>query len=354
MKNIVYVFLLSIAFLASPFVNAQQNPAVLNPLISKTPLTGLGDQFDFSFAVGNNGSMTISGANEQNRMRFDLTLGKSKPYASSAISTIGTDAVSGSVLDFFDITYNPLLNTFTGIQKLNVPLAQLEMKQFIVHAVVTAESTDPMSAQIGGAVDVTPNVSSIGGQSEIDDEVSFFTYTLTILPLNALNLKAVVNFDKAYLEWEMISDASASYFSVEKSVDGINFISIGKVQIDASNNPLQRYTFTDPQFDKTSFYRIIVYDNAGKFRASNIEALAKNIVAGVGVFPNPATTFVAVSGLKDKQIIKFCDFKGAVLQIIKVATNTNYINLEGYSAGTYIIQVFDQDEIISNNKFIKQ
>lgn len=353
MKPSIYFLFLAFAFMASATTFGQQNPAALNPLISKTPLSGLGDEFDFSFSVGNNGAIAISGADANNLMRFDVTLGKSKPKTAAGISTIGVDAVTGNVLDFFNITYDQALNTFTGVQKSNVPLAPLQMKQFVVHAVVTTESSDPLAAQIGGSVDVTPNVASIGTQSEVDDEVGFFTYTLAILPVSGLNLKAIIHGNGAQLEWETITETNTAYFQIEKSVDGINFTAIGKVQAAGDRNTLSRYTFSDPQFSATSYYRVKLFDKDGKTRASNIEALAKNVSFGISVFPNPAKSFVIVSGLKAKQVIQFCDYKGAALQQIKVAGNTSYINLEGYSAGAYIVRVFDGGSVVSTNKFIK-
>lgn len=347
-------YLLSVALSLTVFsAFAQQNPAALNPLINKTPLTGVGDEFDFSVSIGNNGALSISGADGNNVMRFDLTLGKSKPKVASGISTLGTDAISGTVLDFFTVTYDQALNTFTGIQKANVPLPPVSMKQLVVHAVVTTESSNPQAAQIGASVDITPNVTSIGTQSETDDEVGFFTYTVSILPVSSIKLTTVINADKAILEWETVAETNTSYFQIEKSTDGINFSPIGKVSAAGNVSSVSHYTFTDPQFSTTSYYRIRLYDKDGKTRLSNIGALEKNISIGINIFPNPAKTFVIVSGVKAKQIIQFCDYKGATLQQIKVAGNTNYINLDGYSSGAYIIRVFDQGRIISSNKFIK-
>jgi hypothetical protein len=352
MKNIQYI-ICSILMLASlQTTMAQQNPAALNPLIDKRPLDGLWDEFDFSFWVGNNGTIPISAVDSLNLMRFDLSLSKSKPKGPMGVSIIGTDALSGDALDYFTITYNEEFNTFTGIQKINKPLSFLDMKQLVVHAIVTTESSDYTKAEIGGAVDITPNPTSIGGQNELDDNVEFFTYTLSILPIHIFKLKAINNGGKAQLEWEASTDAEASYFSIEKSEDGLVFTSIGKMSVTSTVNTVTKYSFEDPRFTKTSFYRIVVYDKSGKSKISNIEALSKTPLTGIQVFPNPAKIFVVVSGLKDKQKLVLSDYKGSVLQQLNVTGSNQYINLNGLAAGTYFVKIVEDGISVANNKFI--
>jgi hypothetical protein len=350
-KKMKYLLLLSLAGAVYITGHTQQNPAALDPLLSKTPLAGINDDFIFSFKIGNNGTVAISGADDFNRMRFDMTLGKCVPIVPNGGNFI--DALSGAAKDYFTITYNQSINTYTGIQKASLGFA--DMKNLMVHAKVTQTSSAPNAAEIGVSVDVTPNVDAqAAGQTQIDDDVAFFTYTLSVLPVAALDLKAALDNNKAVLVWHTLSENNTAYFQVERSDDGNNFYSVGKVTAAGNSNTANTYSFTDPNlFSSAAYYRIRLYDKDGKTSLSNIETLTKAMIKGIGLFPNPANDFVTVTGLGQNQVIIVFDYKGSKLRQINTRGNSERIGVKQFAAGTYMIQVLDNGKVIATKKLIK-
>jgi hypothetical protein len=353
-------FLLAMALTISAVqASAQQNPAALNPSISLSPVLGVGDEFDFRFNVGNNGTTAITGQNDFERMRFDITLGKTRPMVPNGpgwVSATGTDAISGAVLDYFDITYSEPINTFTGIQKFGVALDGGVMPEFIVHVMVTAASATNNMADIGASVDVTPNVmAQANNQIQTDDDIALFTNSISvILPITGISLKAVLQADKSSLQWQTISETQSDYFQVERSENGISYYPIGKVIAAGNSSTVTQYTFTDPAtFSAAAYYRIRLYYKNGKTIVSNIETLTKKDGKVIRLFPNPAKNFVTLTGLKDNQTIIMADSKGSLIQQIKASGSSKHLNIELFAAGWYMINVIENGKLISSHKLIK-
>jgi len=93
------------------------------------------------------------------------------------------------------------------------------------------------------------------------------------------------------LQWSTASEKDNDYFSVEKSRDGKNFFSIGKVDGAGNSQSLLSYTYQDDDpFDGTSYYRLKQVDFDGTFENSDIKSVHNGLFVdnvGIILFPNP-------------------------------------------------------------------
>jgi hypothetical protein len=96
------------------------------------------------------------------------------------------------------------------------------------------------------------------------------TYTL---PVNLLTFKGTKSGSKATLYWVTASEKNSSYFSVEKSDDGINFSEIGIVSAQGTSNNIVNYKFDDDHFNKLCYYRLKMVDKDGSFTYSSVQFL---------------------------------------------------------------------------------
>jgi hypothetical protein len=108
---------------------------------------------------------------------------------------------------------------------------------------------------------------------------------LTSLPVKLISFEANRVSDKEiFLNWSGISDAKASYFSVEKSTNAKDFTEIGEVKVKRSDI-IENYSLGDYNFNQTSYYRLKSIDNNSSYSYSEIR-VAESENNLVNVFRN--------------------------------------------------------------------
>jgi hypothetical protein len=128
---------------------------------------------------------------------------------------------------------------------------------------------------------------------------------LISLPVELLFFNGTWKEKKALLSWATSSETDNAYFSIERSADALNFISVGNVQGAGNSSSINNYTFLDGLQDvydvaPVFYYRLKQTDHNGNFNYSPIISLehSEKDHFFVNVFPNPATDHlvIAVSG----------------------------------------------------------
>jgi len=112
------------------------------------------------------------------------------------------------------------------------------------------------------------------------------------LPVNLKIFKArAEGNNKVKVFWTTEYEKDNAYFDIERSADGINFTSVGKVPGVNYHGHLTNYTFYDPHPLKAiSYYRLKQVDVDGKFNYSPIERVKiSDTDNSFDVFPNPGT-----------------------------------------------------------------
>jgi IgA Peptidase M64/Secretion system C-terminal sorting domain len=127
------------------------------------------------------------------------------------------------------------------------------------------------------------------------------TWTITkgVLPLEWLSFEAKRVQNQALLTWQTAQEENVSYFDVQKSFDGKNFQSIGRVK---AQNRLSKseYLFTDNQPVRGAiYYRLQQFDSDGKSSFSPIRTLEKSDKFFYKISPNPVSDAVNISGNTD-------------------------------------------------------
>jgi len=103
------------------------------------------------------------------------------------------------------------------------------------------------------------------------------------LPIELLYFKAVVCDKNVCLDWA--TETNNDFFTVEKSKDGFNFVSVGTIKGAGTTSLLNTYSSVDDNpHHGTSYYRLKQTDFDGKFTYSQIVAVDLQF----NIYPNPA------------------------------------------------------------------
>ncbi|CAN5311292.1 hypothetical protein BH09BAC2_BH09BAC2_05670 [soil metagenome] len=172
------------------------------------------------------------------------------------------------------------------------------------------------------------------------------TIPVTIISFNGKN-----NGDENLLSWNVATEINVSHYEIERSADGRNFATIGKVSATRSNN----YNFTDRASvaNVVFYYRLRSVDIDGNSKYSGIIKIkntSKQFFAEAA--PNPFVTEIRLNIQSDgnrKVSISVTDVAGRKLiqQNINVAGGVNNVEVSGsqrLSPGNYIVTVTTEQQ----------
>ncbi len=190
------------------------------------------------------------------------------------------------------------------------------------------------------------------------------TATSTV-PVTLTSFEALKNNNDVMLNWITASEINNDYFEVQRSIEGVNFETIGKVKGNATTSSLSSYAFNDKNvmadFSNVStfFYRLKQVDFDGTtdysktIRVSNNTLTANNIE----VYPNPNNgSFNILVPANEQSTVQLTvvDRTGRVVEqkILTLQQGNNLLDLNlSLSKGIYMILV-QQDGLSVSKKFV--
>lgn len=285
-RNTISAWIAGLFLVLSLTTQAQPgaDPAVTSRTLAPNPLQGVGSTFTLSFRIGNNGAVSISGTGENNanRMQFGICLAKAAPSPANAA------ALSGPLLNYFDVVYNASTNCFEGRQKQNVSIPPTTVYSLSIAAIVTSASANTSVADVGASCNIAPNASS-NPQPSDNDFASVYTYTINgPMPVSLIDFNAQAQQDRSVLvEWHTSWERNNKGYTIERSKDLVNFEEVGQVvDVAGSSNSINAYRFVDSApYKGTSYYRLRQLDVDGKTHVFPSKAVV--IDGNYSVYPNP-------------------------------------------------------------------
>lgn len=149
---------------------------------------------------------------------------------------------------------------------------------------------------------------------------------------------------KATLKWATMTELNADFFEVQKSLDGIDFGAIGRVEASGNSDILRNYRWTElASLRSTSFYRLRTVDFDGSFEYSSTVRISALISGTLQVYPNPAVDYVNIESPIDLMNYTLYDQNGRKTQSGFV--DGGRIDLSLLNPGVYYLKV-GKDQLI--------
>ncbi len=150
---------------------------------------------------------------------------------------------------------------------------------------------------------------------------------------------------KAKVEWSTSSETNNDYFEVMKSLDGVSFLSIGKVDGTGFSTDVITYSFVDRSLDgKKSYYRIKQVDFDGSFDYSEIRVVSPSSDDEYAVFPNPITSSFTLSfksSVANDFLIRLYDTSGKMVLSTSVVSSKEdllFTRDPSWVSGSYFLE----------------
>ena len=235
-----------------------------------------------------------------------------------------------------------------------------------------AASTNKSGARTGSVswTDVSGNLWLFGGYgldgntSGVLNDLWRISNLMIMLPIHLLHFNGSILNNTAQLQWETEQETNFSHFTIQRSFDGINFITIGEKN-GAGSATKNQYQYVDRDLKNHApqkiCYRLQLVNKDGSFTFSNIVVFNLKATTGMSIFPNPAVQSINISfeqSRSGKIEISITDMIGAIVkkqtEFIAAGRAGIYTDISLLATGSYLIIIANEKGSLIQQKFIKQ
>ncbi len=188
-------------------------------------------------------------------------------------------------------------------------------------------------------------------EQDVCGQYSRDTVYIAVVPLPVIidNYKLIIdNGIQNTVEnvWVTASEINVSHFNVQRSVDGLLFNTVGKVNAKGAS----KYSFIDnTNLNGTVYYRLEIVDKNGSISYSEIRTLSI-INYQLSITPNPAKDFVTIAAKNLKDIHILDNTGRVVISKEGILTNTITIDISNLAKGLYFVKATDKSGGVSVGK----
>jgi hypothetical protein len=153
-------------------------------------------------------------------------------------------------------------------------------------------------------------------------------------------------------------------FLIQRSSDGKNFETIGRVEAAGNSTRLISYVFYDNNpLQGNNYYRLHQFDIDGKSEKFKPIVVNTNLQTNtfINLFPNPVFDIANIGIQSDRTenyTVEILDSRGrtVLLETFKTSEgyNTLQLNVQNLANGLYHLRAVSESNILLNTKFIKQ
>ena len=194
----------------------------------------------------------------------------------------------------------------------------------MVRAMAAASTVDAYTVQA---------VSEFGAMSELSEPVE-------ALPVTGLKLKAKKEDKTVVLDWTTVSELRTDHFEIERSQDGQSFKAIGSLTAAGTSSSLHAYHFVDKApADGQNIYRVKTVDQDGTLSFSAVVTVNFDANKTLGLYPNPASGYVILSGNEAADLVRVLDMSGRQVLLVQNVAAGKKIDVSSLAAGAYVVEV---------------
>jgi Secretion system C-terminal sorting domain len=173
----------------------------------------------------------------------------------------------------------------------------------------------------------------------------------TVLPVIFTNIIAKRQSDVNLIQFTVANEENGTTYLIEKSINGIDFFNIGKIEVGLTNSGNANHQFIDKNPHKgINFYRIKEYKNGPFFLSPIVNVFYSK--SDILIYPNPTTDIIQIYNSDVLKSIQVFNVNGQL--ILNLNSKESRFDVSAFAKGLYFIKTTDENNIIRKWSFIKQ
>lgn len=312
---------------------------------------------------------------------FILLIATLASIASFAAPSIKAKKVTGnwSLASDWDLTRLPansdtiiIPKNMTMVVSNNISLSRVVIRVLgtlkFTNGKISIDNQSKMIVETGGIIDGSGSNDQIrydnaivykGSNGDITGPMQLGSQgfqPMSTLPVNFVAFTARKEGAFVVLNWVTDHEVNNSHFSIERSIDGVNWKSVG-VMLPTAAAGTHRYEFKDALAQASVInYRIRQVDLDGASMFSKVQSIRPVESASYSkIFASSKNTITVqfASPAKSGSEVRVINLNGQVLQQVKVAALASNLQIAMNSgSGSYVVQLLDASGVSESKKLI--
>jgi len=273
----------------------------------------------------------------------------------------GVENADAAEADKFDWSYNEELKTLEGVVSEPLFYTNSGVIEVTVSGIEDAECANQLSI---ANIQIVPNfqggcVAAFTNNTSNDIASAGAGVQISSLPVDLVSFTARKDGRSAKLEWVTTSEINSDRYDVQRSLNGRDYKTIGKVSAAGNSNNIEEYEFVDndPSFG-VNYYQLRQVDRDGTWTKSAVRSV--NFEGGkISVSPNPTVGMTQINlPVEWTQTAWTLEVYNSTYQLLRrelvgAGSTTKYdLDMENYDSGIYIVRMINGETIV-NKEIIK-
>ncbi len=175
-----------------------------------------------------------------------------------------------------------------------------------------------------------------------------FTFTVDpcLLPVELISFNATYQSDKVTLNWVTASEINNDYFTIQRSINGIDWEDLEVINGAGNSSESLSYVTSDEYpYSGVSYYRLKQTNFEGEFDYSEVRSVEIERLGNsqVGIYPNPTEREIKIIGTEEElQQISVYDMFGQNVTFLtkqfRKMKSMVVLDLSNLSTGNYLIK----------------
>ena len=302
---------------------------------------------------GTNGKLELNGANSftakvekrNNAGTFTLDIDANQSNIGEILLVQGK-----LVIDISDLTGADIVSFANTSAEVWGGSTELEFVGF--------SNSDKIQFGVGGLTATQLSQITAVGYENFSINAGGFLEATVALPVELISFSGTSDKNTVNLKWLTATEIDNDFFTIEKSSNGRDFESIGKMEGAGSTTITQSYFFTDTRpHNGINYYRLKQTDFEGQFEYSKIISFEIKNDKEVNIFPNPVQDYITISGVgEEKATLQVFNMNGQlVLEEQGHFVEQKDIDFSALATGIYYLNIINtQGENVFSDKLIKK
>jgi len=186
---------------------------------------------------------------------------------------------------------------------------------------------------------------------QVSDLSTFFFTGSPLLPVELTSFEAEENGEVNSLTWETATELNSKSFSIERSNDGKVWNEIATIAAQGNSTTPKGYQYEDANPLPVSWYRLKMIDLDESYAYSEVDRVARPLIANIEVYPNPTSGKLRIElplGVRLDRLV----LRSASGVILSEQRGGQQVNLKNIPAGMYLLELTTSHGKF-NNRIVK-
>lgn len=172
-----------------------------------------------------------------------------------------------------------------------------------------------------------------------------------VLPVKFISINVKRQNNENLIQFKVANEESSTTYLIEKSLNGIDFFSIGTIAANTTSSGNADHSFVDKNASKgINYYRVKQIEDGQPFLSSIVNVFFSK--EDISIYPNPTTDFLQIYTSNTLKSLQVYNANGQL--VLNLPNKQNRFDVSTIAKGLYFLKIIDENNTVKKLSFIKK